>query len=302
MPVRPALPLVQADIGMLEQALVNLVVNARDAMPDGGQLFITTGEQSFDAGCVFSHPEARPGQFVWLTVKDTGCGIAPENMARIFEPFFTTKETGKGTGLGLATVYGIIQQHHGWLDVSSQLGAGATFKIYLPALETARPASDNPAPPAETPCGKETVLLVEDEKAVRVITRLQLERFGYRVLEADSGPEALKVWESAASQVDLLLTDVDMAAGITGCKLAEDLHGRKTSLKIMFLSGYGGDILGESSEFLRQSNSYFLQKPCTPNELLCAVRSCLDGLPAKGEQFAAPLEEVSSALQGLDAI
>ena len=281
------LPLVRADIGMLEQVLVNLVVNARDAMPGGGQLHISTEQQTFEAGCDPSHPEARPGVFVCMTVKDTGVGIAPENMPRIFEPFFTTKGVGKGTGLGLATVYGIVKQHQGWIEVSSQVGVGTTFKIYLAALECARPALNNRTPEVEPPRGNETILLVEDEEALRSITRLLLERFGYRVLEAGSGPEALKIWESAASEVDLLLTDVIMPDGISGRMLAEDLRGKKNSLKVIFLSGYGGEVLGESNEFLRQTNSYFLQKPCAPRDLLRAVRCCLNGLPAQREQMYA---------------
>jgi two-component system, cell cycle sensor histidine kinase and response regulator CckA len=281
----PALPPVQADTGMLEQVLVNLVVNARDAMPNGGQLLITTERLAFPAAPASSHPEARPGDFICLTVQDTGTGISPENLPRIFDPFFTTKEVGKGTGLGLATVYGIVKQHQGWIEVSSRVGAGAAFKIYLPALPCARPASSQGTSDAEPPRGKETVLLVEDEEAVRSITRLLLEHSGYRVLEAGSGPEALKIWESAAPEVDLLLTDVIMPEGVTGCKLARDLLGRKTSLKVIFHSGYGGEVMRESSELLRQTNSCFLQKPCAPRDLLCAVRRCLDGLPALREHF-----------------
>ena len=290
-----ALPLVRADTGMLEQVLVNLVVNARDAMPNGGQLHITTEQQTFEAGYDPSHPEARSGVFVCMTVKDTGTGIAPENMPRIFEPFFTTKGVGKGTGLGLATVYGIVKQHQGWIEVSSQVGAGTTFRIYLQALECARPALNHRTPEAEPPRGNETILLVEDEESLRSITRLLLERFGYRVLEAGSGPEALKIWESAAPEVDLLLTDVVMPDGISGRMLAEDLRGKKTDLKVIFLTGYGGEVLGESSEFLRQTNSYFLQKPCAPRDLLRAVRCCLNGLPAQRMQFAAFPENVPGA-------
>jgi len=289
-----ALPLVRADIGMLEQVLVNLVVNARDAMPGGGQLHITTEQQTFEAGCDPSHPEARPGVFVCLTVKDTGTGISPENMPRIFEPFFTTKGVGKGTGLGLATVYGIVKQHQGWIEVSSQVGVGTTFRIYLAALECARPASNNRTPEAEPPRGNETILLVEDEESLRSITRLLLERFGYRVLEAGSGPEALKVWESAAPEVDLLLTDVIMPEGISGRMLAEKLRGKKDSLKVIFLSGYGGEVLGDCGEFLRQTNGYFLQKPCAPRDLLRAVRCCLNGVPAQRERLAAPPQNVPS--------
>jgi signal transduction histidine kinase/ActR/RegA family two-component response regulator len=281
----PALPPVQADVGMLEQALVNLVVNARDAMPDGGQLFITTEQITFNVRTDPSHPEARPGDFVCITVKDTGTGITPENLPHLFEPFFTTKDVGKGTGLGLATVFGIVKQHQGWIELSSQVGTGSTFAIYLPALKAARPATNERTPEAaEAPCGTETVLLVEDEEGVRLVTRLLLERSGYRVLEARSGPEALKIWESAAPEVDLLLTDVVMPEGINGRKLAEDLRGKKTSLKVIFQSGFGGETMAGSSAFLFQSNSYFLQKPCAPRDMLCAVRRCLDGLPAQREQ------------------
>jgi signal transduction histidine kinase/FixJ family two-component response regulator len=281
-----ALPLVKADIGMMEQVLVNLVVNARDAMPGGGQLQITTEAITFDAVQDPNHPEARPGDFVCLTVKDTGTGISPEHMPRIFEPFFTTKDVGKGTGLGLATVYGIVKQHQGWIEVSSQVGAGTGFRIYLPALECAPPTSDRQTPEAgPPPCGNETVLLVEDDEALRRVTRLVLERSGYRVLEAGSGPEALKIWESAATGVNLLLTDIIMPAGISGRELAEDLIGKKTSLKVIFQSGYGGEIMTDSGEFLRGTNSCFLQKPCAPSVLLRAVRRCLDGLPAQQQHF-----------------
>jgi CheY-like chemotaxis protein len=294
-----ALPLVQADIGMLEQVLVNLVVNARDAMPGGGQLHITTEQVAFDAAPDPLHPEARPGKFVCLTVMDSGTGITPEHMPRIFEPFFTTKQVGKGTGLGLATVYGIVKQHQGWIEVSSQAGAGATFRIYLPALDCVRAASKNGAPEPEPPLrGKETVLLVEDDEALRSVTHLLLERCGYRVLDAGSGPEAMKIWETSATEVDLLLTDVVMPAGITGRKLAEDLLGKKTSLKVILQSGYGGEIMRDSTEFLRQTNSCFLQKPCPPRDLLRAVRRCLDGLPAQRESYAGGVFETAPASCG----
>ncbi len=281
----PLLPMAQADIGMLEQVLVNLVVNARDAMPDGGQLLLTTEHLTFEAKPDSSHPEARPGDFVCVTVKDTGTGISPENLPRIFDPFFTTKEVGKGTGLGLATVYGIVKQHQGWIELSSQAGVGTTFRIYLPALAGARQESSQQTPEARPPRGEETLLLVEDDDSVRLITRLVLERSGYRVLQASSGPDALRIWKSAAPKVDLLLTDVIMPEGVTGRELAVDLIGKKPSLKVIFQSGYGGEVMRDSGEFLRQTNSYFLQKPCEPRALLCAVRRCLDGLPAQREQI-----------------
>lgn len=290
------LPHVRADIGMLEQVLVNLVVNARDAMQGGGQLQIHTELQTFEAGPDPDHPEARPGDYVCMTVQDTGTGINPENMPHIFEPFFTTKGVGKGTGLGLATVYGIVKQHQGWIEVSSKVGVGTSFRIYLKAADSVRPISRDKKPEAEPTGGSETVLLVEDEEALRAVTKLLLERFGYRVLEAASGPDALKVWETAASQVDLLLTDVIMPAGISGRKLAENLRGKKSSLKVIFLTGYGGEVLGESSEFLRQTNSYFLQKPCPPRDLLRAVRCCLNGLPPQREHFPNPVGQGQPAL------
>jgi signal transduction histidine kinase/CheY-like chemotaxis protein len=282
----PALPLVRADIGMLEQVLVNLAVNARDAMPDGGQLHITTEKIAFESGRDPSHPEGRPGDFVCTTVKDTGTGISPEILPRLFEPFFTTKDVGKGTGLGLATVYGILKQHQGWIEVASQIGAGSSFKFYLPSLQGASQIPNDPQPEDLEPArGTETILLVEDEAAVRSITRLILERYGYHVLEAGSAPEALRIWESATQEVDLLLTDVVMPEGVTGRKLAEELREKKTSLKVIFQSGYGTEVMAGSTDFLRKSHSYFLQKPCAPRVLLCAVRRCLDGLPAQLEHF-----------------
>jgi two-component system cell cycle sensor histidine kinase/response regulator CckA len=169
---------------MMEQVLVNLVVNARDAMPRGGQLVITTGLTNVDTAYTQTHPEARAGEFVCLTVRDTGTGIVPEHLPRIFESFFTTKETGKGTGLGLATVCRIVKQHHGWVEVSSQVGVGTTFKLLFPALAPkCRPAAAAETEP-ELHGGIETILLVEDDNAVRLTTRRVLERFGYKVCEA----------------------------------------------------------------------------------------------------------------------
>jgi CheY-like chemotaxis protein len=222
-----------------------------------------------------------------MTVADTGSGIAPEHLPQIFDPFFTTKEVGKGTGLGLATVYGIVKQHQGWIEVSSKLGVGSQFRIFLPALECAAAIAKERAPETGKPLqGTETVLVVEDEKGVRTITRLLLEHFGYRVLEAGSGPEALKVWQTAAAEVDLLLTDMIMPQEMNGRKLAEKLRGQKSSLKVIFQSGYGGEVMGDDRDLRRESNGYFLQKPCSPQELLSAVRRCLDGEPAGGEHFS----------------
>jgi CheY-like chemotaxis protein len=215
-------------------------------------------------------------------VSDTGTGIAPEVLPRIFEPFFTTKELGKGTGLGLATVYGIVQQHQGWLEVSSQVGEGSTFKVFLPAIPT--PAGLAAA--AEVRGGNETILLVEDEPALRLTTRRILERKGYRIREATNGQEALEVWQSHAGEIALLLTDIIMPGEMTGRDLAERLWAQRPGLKVIFMSGYSAEVLGKGTEFIRRTRTHFLQKPCRSRALLETVRRCLD----EKESVAAPSE------------
>ena len=196
--------LVRADASMMEQVLLNLAVNARDAMPKGGLLTLKISTLEVTPEHVAEHPEARPGRFVCLSVIDTGCGIPPENLRRIFEPFFTTKEVGKGTGLGLATVYGIVKQHQGWIRVESELGKGTTFKVFLPQnTETAEAAADAPDEPAVRG-GKETILVVEDELPVRELVCNLLAGHGYRVLQADSGHKALQVWKESRDQIRLV--------------------------------------------------------------------------------------------------
>jgi PAS domain S-box-containing protein len=270
------LPHIHADAGMIEQVLVNLAVNARDAMPNGGKLIIATQQRTFRETYEQAHPEARPGEFISLTVTDTGSGISPEHLPRIFEPFFTTKDVGKGTGLGLATVYGIIKQHRGWVEVSSRLGAGTTFEVFLPAASTAA-APASPSPAASPPRGgTETILLVEDDENVRALTRRVLEHFGYRVMEAATGHQALELWPAQGDGVDLLLTDVIMPQGVSGRELAEQLRARRPALKVLFMSGYSGDMAGPKSEQVRPAKARLLQKPCPSQELLSAVRQCLD--------------------------
>ncbi|SPE59690.1 putative Response receiver sensor histidine kinase response regulator, PAS and GAF domain-containing [Verrucomicrobia bacterium] len=270
------LPAIQADAGMLEQVLVNLVVNARDAMPQGGQLLVATEHLSLQETDARANPEARPGEVVCLQVRDTGQGIAPENLARIFEPFFTTKEPGRGTGLGLATVYGIIKQHQGWIQVSSQVGVGTTFKIFLPALATAANLPPPETTAAELPGGHEKILLVEDDYSVRLITRRVLESVGYEVWEATSGPEAQRVWEQQAGEFDLLLSDIVMPQGVNGRDLAVQFRIKKPALKIILMSGYSGSVAGKDTEFFRRTQSQFLQKPVSSRTLLETVRRCLD--------------------------
>jgi len=269
-----SLPPILADAGMLEQILMNLAINARDAMPKGGALKIRTGVETVDETFAQKNPEASAGPFVWLTVSDTGSGIPPENLSKIFEPFFTTKEIGKGTGLGLATVYGIVKQHHGWITLESELSKGTTFKIYFPATEGQAETSSRSAPEEKIRGGNETILLVEDEVPVRRLVRNILEARGYRVIEADSGQPALEEWQRHHGHVDLLLTDLVMPGGMNGRELAEALHAQNPKLKIIFMSGYGAEVVGK--DFHLREGTNFLQKPFPPRALAACVRDCLD--------------------------
>ncbi len=269
------LPLVQADPGMIEQVLLNLVLNARDAMPQGGQLRISTESVQLDQAVARSNPEARAGKFVCLSVSDSGPGIAQEHLPRIFEPFFTTKQPGKGTGLGLATAYGIVKQHQGWIEVKTIAGQGTTFKIFLPAAPTS-PAlvATQPAPPVRG--GTETILLVEDEFAVRVITRRVLENAGYKVYEAAQAREARELWTRMQDSISLLLTDIVMPEGITGRELADQLRALRPALRVIFMSGYSPDVAGKDTAFFRRSGNFFIEKPFSSKALLQVVRECLD--------------------------
>jgi len=272
--------LVEADAGMIEQVLLNLVVNARDAMPHGGQVRIATEKVALNEGAVRARPEARAGEFVCLSVSDNGTGIAPELLPRIYEPFFTTKEPGKGTGLGLATVYGIVNQHHGWIEVSSQVGMGTTFQVFLPAIPPSAAAQAARLAVSEPSRGTETILLVEDDLSVRLVTRRALESYGYKVCEASCGREALEVWGRRAGEIALLLSDIVMPEGLTGRDLAERLRTEKPGLRVILMSGYSAEVLGKGTEFLRRTRTYFLQKPCATSVMLQTVRQCLDEKPA----------------------
>lgn len=275
----PDLPLVYGDTGMLEQVLMNLVVNARDAMPKGGTLSIILESIEVTPAFIESHPEAREGLFVTLRVTDTGVGMDTALISRIFEPFFTTKEVGKGTGLGLATVYGIVKQHEGWIEVVSEVGRGSTFSVYLPATQAAPQASRRDTDPtAFIRGGKETILVVEDESVLRDMAHLILQESGYRILTAGTGWEALDVWEQQEGKIDLLLTDMVMPEGMSGVELAEKLLMRVPNLKVLFASGYTVDEVSES--FLKKNNARFLQKPYTRVTLAKAVRQALDNAAA----------------------
>jgi signal transduction histidine kinase/FixJ family two-component response regulator len=281
----PILPAVLADPGMIEQILMNLAVNARDAMPKGGLLVITTSVVEFNESNLPTQPEARIGQFVCLSVGDTGCGIAADVLDHIFEPFFSTKEAGKGTGLGLATVYGIVKQHEGWIDVESQVSVGTTFRIYLPASTlSARSATGSDTEYFSVAGGNETILVVEDEPALRELVAQILTEYGYRVLSAASAWEALSIWEQEAGRVALLLTDVVMPQGLSGPDLAFRLRCEVPNLKVLYTSGYSTDVTGSDLTLTEGTN--FLRKPYRPVRLARIVRECLDRKDEPAETVA----------------
>ena len=264
------LPSLSADIGMIEQALTNLIVNARDAMPQGGSIHINTEAVNIDNTHCQNHADARKGEFICVTVRDTGEGIRPEHLAHVFEPFFTTKEVGKGTGLGLAMVYGTIRQHQGWIEVSSEVGEGTTFKMFLPANRSKAVNPTGESTTENATGGKGRILLVEDNPDVRQFVRQVLEISGYQVSEAGNGIEALKIWKTNAPQFDLLLTDMVMPGGLNGGQLAERLRADRPKLKVVFMSGYNPDIVGKI-----QPQSCFIQKPYSIDVLMQTVRECL---------------------------
>jgi PAS domain S-box-containing protein len=269
-----ALPLVEADVGLIEQVLMNLVVNARDAMPGGGRLGITTSSVTFDARDMSESTDRRTGAFVRLQVSDTGCGMDAETRRHIFEPFFTTKEAGKGTGLGLATVHGIVAQHRGWVEVQTEPGAGSTFSVYLPVSVTGVTA-DVFVPQAEPlRGGTETILLVEDEPHVRRMVALTLAALGYHVLEARNGQDAVRQWQAQAAGVQLLLTDMVMPEGMTGLELADRLQQLHPELKVIISSGYSAEIV--QAGVPNRPGVVYLPKPYDTTTLARAVRACLD--------------------------
>lgn len=270
------LPRVEADNGMLEQVVMNLVVNSRDAMPKGGKLSMTTSQVTLDSSYARLHSEARPGEFVCLTVADTGCGMERKTLERIFEPFFSTKEVGKGTGLGLATVYGIVKQHEGWIEVASEVGQGTTFKIYFPTVAKEKQAESHDEPdtvPEPVRGGKETILVVEDEPVLRELVCEVLQDYQYRVVSAGTGIEALRIWDEYNGQIDLVLTDMVMPEGMTGRELAAQLKLRKPHLKVIYSSGYSPEAMGRD---FGHGDTVFLSKPYLPPQLARTVRHCLD--------------------------
>lgn len=265
---------VHADPGQIEQVLTNLVVNARDAMPHGGRLTIETANAEIDAAYAADHVGAKPGPYVLLSVTDSGCGMDEATLARMFEPFFTTKGEGKGTGLGLATVYGIVKKHGGNVWAYSEPGQGSTFKVYLPRIE-AKPEPLRPrAAATPPPRGTETLLVVEDQLQVREVVARYLEAAGYTVIAASTPSEAEQRFAQIGPSVALLLTDVVLPER-TGRELYERLSAGRPGLKVLYMSGYTETAVNRSSNLLQ--GAAFLQKPFTPGALAAKVREVLDG-------------------------
>jgi PAS domain S-box-containing protein len=268
-----SLPSIYADPSMLEQIAMNLAVNARDAMPNGGRVTIVTSLAAIHRAPTPLDPEARDGEYLCLTFRDTGCGMDTQVLSQIFEPFFTTKPVGKGTGLGLSTVFGIVRQHQGWVEVESKPTQGTAFRIYFPAsLHT--PERTESLADTTPRRGRETVLVAEDESALRELVVQVLRNQGYTVLEASSGPDALEVWQRAERPIDLLVTDMVMPGGIMGRELAECLSSKSPGLKVIYTSGYSPGMAGRDSSLLEGRN--FLPKPYSITRLAQFVRECLD--------------------------
>lgn len=270
----PDLGQVKVDVTQIEQVIVNLVINARDAMPEGGRLTIETANVVRDDNYVAGHLGTQPGKYVLLAISDTGCGMSQEIKTHIFEPFFTTKEVGKGTGLGLATVFGIVKQSGGDIWVYSEIGVGTTFKIYLPCVEAPPQPQVHPEMRPEMPRGCETILLVEDDAGVRELIRQVLPKLGYTLLEAVNGQDALWAITHYPDSIHLVLTDVVMP-GLSGKALAEELSRSWPELKTLFMSGYTDEAIAHHG--VLNPGVAFLQKPFTPMGLARKIRSVLDG-------------------------
>jgi two-component system, cell cycle sensor histidine kinase and response regulator CckA len=267
----PGLGRIKADPGQVEQVIMNLAVNARDAMPAGGRLTIETRKVELDEAFASEHVDVHPGPHAMLAVSDTGTGMDAETKSRIFEPFFTTKEPGKGTGLGLSTIYGIVKQSGGTIWVYSELGHGTTFKIYLPQVEEAALATATPEVQTSLH-GRETVLVAEDDDAVRLLTRFALERYGYSVLATSGGAEALQIAASHPGPIDFLLTDMLMP-GMSGIELAASIRARLPGIKVLFMSGYSENFMAGNGDL--PDKAVLLEKPFTAEALARKLRQVL---------------------------
>lgn len=285
---------IEGDTGMIEQIILNLAVNARDAMPKGGKLVIATAMNEVDENYAMRHNGSRPGRFVCITVTDTGCGMNQATLERIFEPFFTTKEVGKGTGLGLATVYGIARQHRGWIEVQSEVGRGTMFKIFIPG--TAQPAgsaTDFLTKSQTVRGGKESILVAEDEDGLRELVQQILQQYQYDVAVAATGVEAMRIWTESEGKFDLLLTDMIMPGGMTGRELAAELKKQKPDLKIIYTSGYSSELIGAN---IGSGHETFLPKPYVPPQLARAVRESLDAPSHEAKKAASPVASVEQSM------
>ena len=269
----PELGNVKADQSQIEQVIMNLAVNARDAMPMGGKLKIQTGNVELDQAYTWNHPGSKVGSYVILTVTDTGTGMDAGTLTHIFEPFFTTKERGKGTGLGLATVYGVVKQSNGYIWVDSAPGKGTSFQIYLPQ-HVGQPVVDTPITDSrEKLRGSETILLVEDADPLRKLAQTFLEGGGFRVLSAENGEKALELAARFGGKFDLLLTDVVMP-GMNGRVLAEQLFSRQPGMKVLYMSGYTDSFI--AGHGVLDPKTHLLHKPFTEEVLIRKVREVLD--------------------------
>ena len=273
----------RADAAQLEQVIMNLVVNARDAMPSGGNLSIEISRAHLDAEYCRHNPDTRPGSYLLVSVSDTGCGMSPEVLSRVFEPFFTTKESGKGTGLGLATVYGIVKQSGGHITVYSEVSHGTTFKVYLPLTEEAVSQPEMASPGGIVPNGTETILLVEDEDSLRELTHKYLTEKGYSVLVASDSDSAIAAAEKAQHRIDLLLTDV-ILPGSSGVQLAQRLATKNSQIRVLYISGYTADAIVHHGG--HDPNFAFLSKPFSLPTLARKIRSILDAGQAHPNQSA----------------
>jgi len=274
------LPAVWADQTGLEQVIMNLTLNARDAMPRGGIITIGTGTMQITEADLELNPEAAPGRYVVLTVTDTGTGMDATTRARIFEPFFTTKETNKGTGMGLATVYGITKQHDGWIDVSTELGKGSQFRVFLPTTDRPAEPPESAMFPTTASGDASTILVVEDDEAVRCLVKEVLDHNGYRVLEAEHGEAALKVWKEHGSEIDLLLTDMVMPGSVNGLELSQRLLAEQPDLKVIYTSGYSSELFG--SDIQLEDGRNYLPKPYLSAKLTSILRKALHPEEALG--------------------
>jgi CheY-like chemotaxis protein len=269
--LNPALGRVKVDPGQIEQVLMNLLVNARDAMRTGGKITITTDNVMIDESVVKKHLSMQSGPHIKLTVSDTGTGMDAETQKRIFEPFFTTKEVGKGTGLGLSTVYGIVKQSDGYISVYSEVGHGTTFKVYLPRVDEA--VESEAAIEQAVSGGTETILIVEDEEMVRTLANTILKGFGYNVLEAANGAAGFQLCQEYQEQIHLLLTDVVMPQ-MSGRELATQVASLRPDMKVLYMSGYTDDVIVHHG--VLEEGTPFLEKPFAPDALARKVRGALD--------------------------